>query len=220
MPLKVRGARCFILEIHQHSKLNPKCCAFFQAPYPNAPTDNGPWYKSTPVVEKSLGNLMFKMSIEAALSKRYTNHSLRATCITLLDENGFQSRDICNVTGHRNEKSIRTYVGCPNDKKRQKLSDALSTSISHCPSLTDQPSTSTQSTESMSVKGKMCDSRCDQNVQLQRKKPSMSLSSVILNSHQRPQSLSQSLTHVLILLIPQVQSQMPSQQKVQRIVQY
>ena len=83
---------------------------------------------------------MSKLSLAAGVSRRYTNHSLRSTCITLLDESGFAIRDICNVTGHRNEKSIRTYIGRPNDAKKQKLSDALSTSIGYAPN--PPPSTS------------------------------------------------------------------------------
>ena len=171
------GEGCPVASFEKYvSKLNPKCNAFFQAPYPNMPsTDDGPWYKNAPVGEKCLGNMMSKMSTEAGLSRRYTNHSLRATCITLLDENGFQSRDICNVTGHRNERSIRTYIGRPNDRKRQKLSDALSTSIGYNPPK-DQPSTSAQSTESesMSVEAKKADPRqstSNQNPQKQTKKP-------------------------------------------------
>ena len=129
------GPRCPVASFEKYiSKLNPNHTALFQAPLTCAPCDEyKPWYKNAPLGEKSLGNFMAKLSVAAGLSRRYTNHSLRSTCITLLDENGFATRDICNVTGHRNEKSIRSYIGRPNDAKKQKLSDALSCSIGYAP---------------------------------------------------------------------------------------
>ena len=136
------GPGCPVASFEKYvSKLNPNHTALFQAPLRCAPSDEyKPWYKNALVGEKSLGNFMSKLSLAAGLSRRYTNHSLRSTCITLLDKSGFATRDICNVTGPRNEKSIRTYVGRPNDAKKQKLSDALSTSIGYAPN--PPPSTS------------------------------------------------------------------------------
>ena len=45
----------------------------------------------------------------AELSTIYTNHSIRATTITILDRSGFEARHIMSVSGHRNESSIKTY---------------------------------------------------------------------------------------------------------------
>lgn len=144
------GDGCPVASFEKYiSKLNPNNSALFQAPLKSAPCDSEkPWYKNAPLGEKQLGNFMSRLSLAAGLSRRYTNHSLRSTCITVLDESGFDSRDICNVSGHRNERSIRTYVGRPNDAKKQKLSDALSSSIGYVPprptgiSGNDKPSTS------------------------------------------------------------------------------
>ncbi len=121
------GEGCPVASFEKYlSKLNPMIDVLFQAPKRCAPAhDDEPWYKNSPVGEKTLGNFMAKLSTAAGLSRRYTNHSIRSTCITLLDHSGFDARDICNVSGHRNEGSIRTYIGRPNDMKRQKLSDAL-----------------------------------------------------------------------------------------------
>ncbi|XP_072021059.1 uncharacterized protein [Amphiura filiformis] len=59
----------------------------FQAPIRSRSESSGkPWYRNAPVGEKTLGNFMSKISLAAGLSRRYTNHSLRATCITRLDE--------------------------------------------------------------------------------------------------------------------------------------
>ena len=139
------GQGCPVASFEKYvAKLNPKCAAFFQAPMPanrkGIWNDDDQWFKNAPIGEKTLGSFMSKISLAANLSRRYTNHSLRSTCITLLDESGFATRDICNISGHRNEKSIRSYIGRPNDAKKQKLSDALSTSIGCTPP--HQPATS------------------------------------------------------------------------------
>lgn len=39
----------------------------------------------------------------------YTNHSIRATAVTILDKSGFEARHIMAVSGHKNEASIRSY---------------------------------------------------------------------------------------------------------------
>ena len=44
------------------------------------------------------------------LSKEYTNQSLRATTITLLDEEGFEARHM-SISGHRSETSITAGQG-------------------------------------------------------------------------------------------------------------
>ncbi|CAC5420454.1 unnamed protein product [Mytilus coruscus] len=62
----------------------------------------------------------------------YTNHCLRATAITLLDQDGFEARDIMAVSGHRSENSIRSYSRTDEGKKRKMsscISDAISKSV-------------------------------------------------------------------------------------------
>lgn len=54
------------------------------------------------------------------LPQNYTNHCLRSTGITVLDNAGFEARHITAVSGHKNESTIRTYsVKCPPQKKRE-----------------------------------------------------------------------------------------------------
>ena len=50
-----------------------------------------------------------KTSQEAGLSRSYTNHSIRATAFTILDNSGFEAGHIMVVSGHRNEASIQSY---------------------------------------------------------------------------------------------------------------
>ena len=50
----------------------------------------------------------------------YTNHSIRATCISTLDKNSFEARHITAISGHKNESTIKTYsTKCPDVKKRE-----------------------------------------------------------------------------------------------------
>lgn len=52
---------------------------------------------------------MKQISKPAELSEEYTNHSIRATQVTVLDKSGFEARHIMSVRGHRSESSIRSY---------------------------------------------------------------------------------------------------------------
>lgn len=68
---------------------------------------------------------MQKISKEAKLSKTYTNHCVRATCITILDKNGFESRHIMGISKHRSESSLKLYSSRLSDEKRIEASDIL-----------------------------------------------------------------------------------------------
>ena len=75
-------------------------------------------------------NMMKKISEEAKLSVSYTNHSIRATTVTILDNNGVEARHIMSVSGHRSENSIRSYSKTSQEMKRKMsmtLSDATTT---------------------------------------------------------------------------------------------
>ena len=84
---------------------------------------------------------MRKISQNAGLSKVYTNHCLRATCITILDGEGFATRDICHVSGHANEGSLAGYVGKVKDSRKQDMSDAISRSLGYNDKPTVAPAT-------------------------------------------------------------------------------
>ena len=49
------------------------------------------------------------ISQQAELSTTYTNHSIKATTITILNRSGFKARHIMSVSGHRNESRIKSY---------------------------------------------------------------------------------------------------------------
>ena len=63
---------------------------------------------------------MKDLSEKAALSKMYTNHCIRATTISNLDETGFEARHMRVASGHKSDETIEMYaVKCPEKKKRE-----------------------------------------------------------------------------------------------------
>ncbi|OPL21164.1 hypothetical protein AM593_00545, partial [Mytilus galloprovincialis] len=77
-------------------------------------------------VDEFKGDSDQKRADSAKLSREYTNHCIRSTCITLLDYSGFQSRHIKTISGHRNEASLSSNCYDTSDKQKKIMSDALS----------------------------------------------------------------------------------------------
>ena len=73
---------------------------------------------------------MKEMSEAAGLSKKYTNHSVRATAITLWSNAGLSNRHIMAISGHRNEQSLRSCNARPSSAQLQHSSDVLSNALS------------------------------------------------------------------------------------------
>ena len=91
------------------SKLNPECTAFFQYPKQKWSLSDSIWYENCPLGIQKLGTMMKEMSEAAGLSKKYTNHSVRATAITLWSNAGLSNRHIMAISSHQNEQSLRSY---------------------------------------------------------------------------------------------------------------
>lgn len=70
------------------AKLNPKNDAFFQYPKKQWKYDDEIWYDAKPIGVNKLDNMIKSISEAAKLSKVYTNHSVRATAITLWSNAG------------------------------------------------------------------------------------------------------------------------------------
>ncbi|KAK3096570.1 hypothetical protein FSP39_001389 [Pinctada imbricata] len=102
------GASCPISSLRKYLELrNPKTDHLFQRPKDSV--QNGVWYNSAPIGERTLNDMMKVISKDAGLSRVYTNHCVRATTITLLSHAGVETREIMKISGHRNESSIRSY---------------------------------------------------------------------------------------------------------------
>ena len=72
---------------------------------------------------------MKEISAEAGLSRTYTNHSVRATAITLWANAGLKDREAMAISGHRNEASLRSYHNQPSVNQLRKCSDVLTVAL-------------------------------------------------------------------------------------------
>ena len=111
-------------------KLNNKQDALWQRPKDKNFNKNDPeWYENSPVGRDPLNDAMKNLSKKAKLSRLYTNHCIRASVVTSLDEKGFEARHIMATTGHKSEASIKSYAArCPDNKRRQ-VSEALASNL-------------------------------------------------------------------------------------------
>ena len=107
------------------SKLS-ECEAFFQYPKRGWSDEDTMWYEARPLGVNKLDNMMKEISEAAALSKPYTNHSVRATAITLWSNEGIPNRHIMAISGHRNEQSLINYNSQPSAAQLRTCSDVLS----------------------------------------------------------------------------------------------
>lgn len=105
------------------SRLDPDSDIFFQRPKPFAPP-SGPWFHPLMLGKHCFGKMMKGISKDANLSFNYTNHCIRATSVSVLDDAGLEARHIMAVSGHKSESSIRSYARSGLGTKR-KMSDAL-----------------------------------------------------------------------------------------------
>ena len=87
------------------------------------------WFENRCLGVNKLGDMMKILSKAANLSKIYTNHSVRATAITLWSDAGLSNRHIMSLSGHRNENSLRSYNTRPSSQQLQLCSNVLSTAL-------------------------------------------------------------------------------------------
>lgn len=77
------------------------------------PLKNGvkTWYSPNSVIGKNkIDSLMSYLSAKLHLTKRYTNHCIRVTGITVCKEQGKTNEEIAAISGHKNANSIQRYV--------------------------------------------------------------------------------------------------------------
>ena len=111
------------------SKLHPECEALFQYPKRNWRQTDKIWYENRPLGVNKLSAMMKEISSAANLSRVYTNHSVRATAITLWANAGLTNREIMAISGHRNESSLQSYHNMPSAHQLRKCSDVLSLAL-------------------------------------------------------------------------------------------
>lgn len=78
--------------------------------------------------KNTLASLMSSISKEMQLFyHQRTNHCIRVTAVSLLDECNFEARHIMRVSGHKSESSIRSYSRRLSELKQKEISNSLST---------------------------------------------------------------------------------------------
>ena len=132
-------------------KLHPDVDYLWQRPKAKLIDVNKEWYDAAPIGRDPLNSAMKTIGHNAKLSVIYTNHCIRATVVTNLNEEGFEARDIMATTGHKSEASIRSYAKkCPL-KKRRLMADALASKFE------EKPEKKTKGIPTSTVTSKNCD---------------------------------------------------------------
>lgn len=117
----------------------------FQYPKRTVKSEDKVWYDNKPLGVNKIEGMMKEISKLASLSRIYTNHSVRATAITLWSNAQVPSRHIMAISGHRCEASLRNYNTRPSSEQLRACSDILSGALNGRPS---QPSSSDAATNS------------------------------------------------------------------------
>ena len=105
----------------------------FQRVHPSFSPSNRFWFMKSPLGHNLLGQMMSRISESATLSKRYTNHCLRATCVTSLIKSCFPVHQVCEVTGHKNAAGLASYSRA-DAEDRAKMAIAIDHVIQEAPS--------------------------------------------------------------------------------------
>ena len=110
--------------------------------------ENQVWYDNKPFGVNKLAAMIKDISERAYLSRIYTNHSIRATAITLWSNAQVPSRHIMAISGHRSEASLRNYNTRPSSEQLRVCSDILSDAMKE---RSQQSSTATSNLASSSL---------------------------------------------------------------------
>ena len=116
------------------SHLNPKSEALFQRPKDLSSTKFNPetekiWYEERKLGHNTLENMLRKMTERAEIIPYLTNHSLRATTVTVLSAKNIETRNIKEITGHKSDACIESYCERPTLDQFKQMSTALTSFI-------------------------------------------------------------------------------------------
>ena len=95
--------------------------------------DNDEWYINQVIGKDTLNQVMRNLSKNANLQKIYTNHCIRASVVTNLNEEGFEGRHIVHITSHKSENSMKGYGRKLPAKKQREMFDTLSRKVPRLP---------------------------------------------------------------------------------------
>lgn len=122
--------RCPFQLINKYlSHLNPDSSNLFQKPRSLFksfnPAKDSVWYSSIPVGHNTIENMLRGMTSRAGIKPYLTNHSVRATTVTVLSASNFESRHIKAITGHQSEASIESYSDTPTFQQFKAMSNEI-----------------------------------------------------------------------------------------------
>ena len=106
-------------------KRHRECPALFQTPNKKSCESKTTWYKKEPLSKNTISKLMENISVKAGLSRRYTNHCVRASTITALYQQGVDAKQICSITKHKDERSLNHYINQTTSAQKRKCSQLL-----------------------------------------------------------------------------------------------
>lgn len=102
------------------TKSHPGCEALLQTTNKLANATSNTWYKNEPLGKNTISKIMERISSKAGLSQRYTNHCVRASTVTSLYQRGVDTKTICTITKHKDERSLSHYIsGTTSEQKRE-----------------------------------------------------------------------------------------------------
>ncbi len=110
-------------------KSNPDNPFLFQKPAKNFVFESQVWFTKELLGKNTLGDMMKKISQKAGLKKTYTNHCVRATTVTDLYQAGVDTQQICAITKHRNEGTLKHYISGQSLEQKQHASTVLSSAL-------------------------------------------------------------------------------------------
>lgn len=108
-----------VASLNYISKLCPDLEDLLQRPNASFDVGESTWYCKSPLGKNTLASMMSEISHIALLSMTYTNHSIRATSITVMNLGGVTGRHIMKVSGQRSEDSLKSYSNRVSDKKKE-----------------------------------------------------------------------------------------------------
>jgi hypothetical protein len=123
-----KGGKCPLqcVEIYL-SKLHPENKFLWQRPKRSVTTSASCWYDNMKVGVNKINKFMKILSEKCILSKTYTNHAPRATCITILGDK-FADTDVASHSGHKSLSAMSIYKRT-SDTKKTSMSQALSSTL-------------------------------------------------------------------------------------------
>ena len=72
---------------------------------------------------------MKRISDCALISMTYTNHSVRVTAITVMYQGGVDTKQICKITKHKTEESLKHYIDGQSAEQKRRCSEVLSSTF-------------------------------------------------------------------------------------------